>query len=306
MSRWIVKAAVQGVLSRLPNPQRYNGLLQTHVARSLTMSDQDFIAKWRHLNGHLGSFRRHGPPGQRSFVALELGTGWFPIVPVGLALSGARSVYTVDPESLLTQERLRFTLERYARFVATGEATFESASVSERLERLIASAERRSKSELLAELGIVPIVGDARNLGIESGSIDMICSNNTLEHIPRAVIAGIFREFQRLAAPDAVMSHHIDLSDHYAHFDRSITVYNFLKFSDRVWPLFNNRLHYQNRLRVSDFRALHRETGWQILEEDNVSEPLSVLRSITLAKRFRSYREADLAVRTAWITSRAS
>ena len=90
MSRWIVKAALQGVLSRFPNPQRYNRLFQTHVTRSLTMSDQDFIAKWHHLDGHLGSLRRHGRPGQRSFAALELGTGWFPIVPVGLALSGAR------------------------------------------------------------------------------------------------------------------------------------------------------------------------------------------------------------------------
>ncbi len=66
-------------------------------------------------------------------------------------------------------------------------------------------------------------------LNIKSDSVDFICSNNTFEHIPADILSAILREFKRVIKPGGLMSHFIDMSDHFAHFDSRITIYNFLE-----------------------------------------------------------------------------
>lgn len=305
MPPWIVKAAIQGTLSRLPNPQRWNRLFQKYVTRSLDLADDYFLEKWSQCERHVANYRRHtGEEPDVGFRALELGTGWFPITPIGLALSGATEVVSIDLQDLLAHERVVETLKRYGRHIASGRITAAAPDAIGRIEHLLDRAPELSAREMLAELGIRARLADARDSGLPDDSIDLICSNNTLEHIPRGVIVDIFREFRRLLAPGGLMSHHIDLADHYANFDRSITVYNFLKYSQRLWPLFNNDLQYQNRLRIADFRDIHAEAGWEILGEDNDAESLDVLRSVRVAPEFQRYSEEDLAVYSTWMTAR--
>ena len=100
------------------------------------------------------------------------------------------------------------------------------------------------------------------------------------------------------------MSHFIDLADHYAGFDVSITVYNFLCFSEPRLQWFNNPLQYQNRLRVPDYRRIHAEAVWAVVNEDNACKPVEVLRSVPLAAEFRRYRQAGLRVHATWMSSR--
>lgn len=304
MPPWLLKAAIQGTLSRLPNPQRWNRLLQKYVTGSLELSDEYFLEKWRQCERHVATYRRETGNGGGAFSALELGTGWFPITPIGLALSGAERVVSIDLQDLLAHERVVATLQRYARLIAAETITVADPDPIGRIEGLLDRAPSLGARELLAAVGVEARLADARDTGLASGSIDLICSNNTLEHIPREVIVDIFREFRRVLSARGIMSHHIDLADHYANFDSSITVYNFLRYSDRVWPLFNNDLQYQNRLRVSDFRDIHAESGWRISSEDNTSEPLEVLRRVPVADRFRHYDDEDLAVYSTWMTSR--
>ena len=103
-----------------------------------------------------------------------------------------------------------------------------------------------------------------------------------------------------------LMSHFIDMRDHYAAFDSSIMVHNFLRFPKRRWRRFNNGLQYQNRLRMSDFRRLHAESGWEVIGEDNCRQTVDVLRSVPLAPEFRHCCEQDLAVCVTWINARPS
>jgi hypothetical protein len=99
------------------------------------------------------------------------------------------------------------------------------------------------------------------------------------------------------------MDHFIDMSDHYAHFDRRISEYNYLRYSDRRWRPFNNRLQYQNRLRISDYRRIVQEAGFRVVAEDAERGPAELLEQITLAPRFRSYSQEDLAVLRCWLTA---
>jgi hypothetical protein len=96
------------------------------------------------------------------------------------------------------------------------------------------------------------------------------------------------------------MSSTIDMQDHYHWFDKSISVYNYLRFSDRIWNLLNSPIHYQNRLRYSDYMRLASDAGLEIVA-DHVSEPtpddFAALARVPLAERFRLYDERDLAIR---------
>jgi ubiquinone/menaquinone biosynthesis C-methylase UbiE len=244
------------------------------------------------------------PERATNFAALELGTGWFPIIPVGLVLAGASEVYTVDMHDLTDRDRTIQTLERFEVMLGNGQLALQNADARARARELLDRARGMSGHELLAEMGIRAILGDARKLDLPGASLDLICSNNTLEHIPADVIAAMFTEFRRLLRPGAVMSHFIDMADHYALFDRKITRYNFLRYPESVWRVFNNELHYQNRLRLPDFRALHEQRGFEVLEEENRKEPLEVLRSVPLTSRFADYAEDDLAVYDTWMVSR--
>ena len=126
-------------------------------------------------------------------------------------------------------------------------------------------------------------------------------SNNVLEHIPEERIRGIFRESRRLAAPCAVMSHFIDMTDHYAHFDSSIGMYNFLKYRSWVWRFANNSLQYQDRLRMSENAKLFEESGWEIAIQEQTRGRVEELPHGELAPEFRHYDVDDLLTKNAWI-----
>lgn len=100
---------------------------------------------------------------------------------------------------------------------------------------------------------------------------ELLVSNSVLEHVP----ARSLKEFVRV--PKAL--HHIDYKDHYASFDKSITPYNFLRFGERTWKLFNPQSHYQNRLRhrdyVSLFDAAHYTYKCRVRQPANAEEMLS-------------------------------
>jgi hypothetical protein len=118
-------------------------------------------------------------------------------------------------------------------------------------------------------------------------------------------LTGIFAEFKRLASPHAAMSHYIDLYDQFSIFDRSITPFNFLRYSTNRWKWLRSPLIPLNRLRISDYRALHDPAGFAIIKEVNTSGSVDDLGKVRLAREFQHYSTADLLVMTAWLVSRA-
>lgn len=282
MPSWLLKAAVQGAISPLPGRDRLNHVLQRYITGSATLTDEVFERKLAQCRRHLESYRaQHGALPRH---VLELGTGWYPIVPIGLIDVGVDRVTTFDVNPLCDLARARTALQRFGSDLQADPAATDAA-------------------QLLEPLGIRMIVRDVRESGLERDSVDLFVSNNTLEHIPPATLSEIMIEFRRLAAPGAVMDHFIDMSDHYAHFDRSITEFNYLRYSDRRWRPFNNRLQYQSRLRISDYRRIIEEAGFRVVAEDAERGAADALGQIALAPRFRSYSPEELAVLRCWLTA---
>ena len=282
MASWLLKAAIQGAISPLPARDRLNRLLQERVTGSLTLTDEVFERKLAQCRRHLESYRAQR--GTLPRHVLELGTGWYPVVPIGLVAAGVDRVTTIDVNPLCDATSASRALEMFGPV-------------------LDADRTAREPNQLLEPVGVRLLVCDARNSGLPDASVDLFVSNNTLEHIPPEMLGEIIAEFRRLAAPGAVMDHFIDMSDHYAHFDRSITEFNYLRYSDRTWRLFNNRLQYQSRLRISDYRRIVEQTGFRVVTEEAERGPLDQLEGVKLAARFRRYPPEELAVVRAWVTA---
>ncbi len=309
MTSWLVKAAAQGVMSVLPGRNHLNHLFQEHVTHSMALTESGFDLKLGQCCRHLQNYRRIMKQEAPS-LALELGTGWYPIVPVGLALAGAAHIVTIDTTSLLSVERTEQALDFYATRWQSGRLREQLPGVcAERVDTLMGLVAERGSAggaeDLLGRLGVRVLVGDARLCPLAQGCVDLFVSNNTLEHIPPQVLREIMIEFGRLAAPSAVMDHFVDLSDHYAHFDSKITPFNYLHYADPVWWLFNNRLQYQSRLRASDYRTIMEEAGFRITAEEREYGDAGELARTQLARRFQPYRTEDLLVLRTWLTALA-
>ena len=307
---WWVKAGLQWGMSLSSDPQRLNQLFKKHVTKSDHLTP-DYLA-WKHANveRHVDNATKYGT-GIRGAHVLELGTGWFPIVPVGLALAGADRVTTVDRQDLLNLDRIRQAMELHRSLLADGVIDLpgpDAPPVADALARLdeaigAASEAGATPRSVLAQLGIEALVDDATQLELDR-PVDVFVSNDVFEHIPGSVVVEILANYRRLAGTDAIGSHFINLADHYASFDSSITPFHFLQFEGWRWKVVNNELQYHNRLRIDDHRRLQRDGGWTVVAEDNVRGELGDLRSVALAPEFRDRLEDDLLVTSTWLVSR--
>ena len=295
---WILKALIQKTISFLPYNHSVNFLFQKYVTKGVRLTDELFEDKLIHCSNHLKYFTTYATTAPLS--SLEIGTGWYPIVPIGLYLFGFENIVSIDITDLLTTASVHQTIERYETYLTSGRlAPFLNKVDMDRfakLKELLKSNE--PPHELLKKINVQVIIGDARKIDHPDGSYDLINSNNTFEHIYPEILIDIVKEFKRLLKPTGIMSHQIDMSDHFAHLDKSITIYNFLKYSDKQWSVIDNTIQPQNRLRVSDFRKIFADLGLRVLHEQNREGDTNQIKAIrpSLDKKYNNYSDADLAV----------
>lgn len=281
----------------MPFSQRLNFFFQKHVTKGVYLSDQYFEDRLEHCRDHYRNFRKYNQ--SANFSHMELGTGWYPVVPAGMFLYGAGSITTVDLSRLSSPELTHATLRKFLEYHRSGKLEkFLPGILPERLKILLEETEKPSADffDLLERHNIVYMVMDVRKLPVPDGSFDLITSNNTLEHIYPDVLGEILEKLRRLMKKNGVMSHSIDLSDHFAHMDGSITIYNFLKFSDAAWSLINNSVQPMNRLRIYDYRDMFRKAGIPVQEEISRPADLAAYRSVKVNKKYLSHPEAENAV----------
>jgi SAM-dependent methyltransferase len=294
--RWQLKAAIQRVLSAVPRGAEVNYLLQRHVTHGLPASDWHFSRHAAEAVRHLDAYERHAgaPRPTGELDAFEFGAGWDLIGPLSLWALGVERQTLVDVYAHVRWELVNDTLARMHR------RHDELAALAQRpLRRVdpeplsdLAALERRFGIRYLAPC-------DARATRLPPASFDLITSTFTLEHIPAADVAAIARECARLLRPGGVLTGSVGLEDHYAFDDPRISVYNFLRFSERRWRLVNSSLHFQNRLRARDHLRLVRGAGLAVHEHDAVLPDRlrrSVLDALPLAEPYASaYTRDELA-----------
>lgn len=304
MKKWIFKALVQKAISWAPNGHRINYLFQKYVTRGVRLSDEYLEDKLIHFSHHRRFFTEGKLPAEGRTV-LELGSGWYPIVPVCFFLEGAERIVTVDIVPFLSTEKVKQVLKALVRLREEGRLQHYVEPTASRWKELesLCGEEDLPMGVLLERLRIQYLVGDARNLPLETDSADLISSNNTFEHIYPEVLKDILLEFKRILRPGGMMSHFIDMSDHFAHLDKSINIYHFLRFSKKQWALIDNAIQPQNRWRITHYRNLYRELGIPVHREECRSGDLEALRNSPLHADFADIPESDLAASHCYLVS---
>lgn len=295
--RWIAKAAVQKTLSWCPGGERVNYLLQHRLTRQYPRSDERFVHWTRIAAQHLGAFRRYGGTGRLSETSFyEFGTGWDLVIPLTYFGLGVDRQTVVDIDPHLRLDLVNDALRRFHTLKDPIER-----SVGQAL-RAFPSGRIETKGALQSRLGITYVAPcDARDTRLPPESFDFVSSTATLEHIPETDVPRILRECHRILAPEGLISCRVDMVDHFSYFDSGISEYNFLKFSESMWRLVNNRLHFTNRLRHSDYVRIVGSAGFDILADDSErpsAADLELLRGLKVGARFRDgYSLEELGIK---------
>ena len=288
----------------MPYRHRINHLFQKYITKGVRLSDEYMEDKLIHFQKHCGFFTKYGHTADGKQV-LELGTGWYPIVPLCFFLSGASRITTVDISPLLTSEKLRQSIQKLIKWKEEGRLQKFLQPDPDRWSLLYSLGKHKGMplAGMLAALQTDYLVCDARKLPLSSATIDLIVSNNTFEHIYPEILEKILLEFKRVLNPGGMMSHFIDLSDHFAHLDTSITIYNFLRFSSLQWRVIDNAIQPQNRWRINHYRELYVRLGIEVVSEENRPGDILQLRNVPVHPSFSHILEKDLAVSHSYLVS---
>ena len=151
----------------MPNSQKINFWFQKHITKGVQLNDQYFGDKLTHACDHLRLYKDQD--GQEQFKALELGSGWYPVVPIALFLSGASEVTTIDISPLMNKDSIVETVKKYQDWHAKGKLdTLRPFILESRWNELMQIAkEDSSLSKLLAKLHLKLLIQDARHTGFK-------------------------------------------------------------------------------------------------------------------------------------------
>jgi hypothetical protein len=251
---WRFKYGAFKVLEKLPRPAG-DGCYHWFQARN------GLLALDRVLAENLRTFHEFTallePTGRRFTDAriLELGSGWYPATPYLLLYkSGARSICTYDIAE-------HFSAARLTRFNSFFRSTFGKPP------ELNGGA-----LPLPQEIRYFPKT-DLVTSPPADHSVDLVISRFVLQNVPREVLADLHAVFRRCLRPGGAVVHLVSPSDQRAYSDRSLSLYDFLQYSESEWRKITSRFYYHNRMRLPQYVELFENAGFRI--EKRVYKSLS-------------------------------
>lgn len=270
---WRVQVVKSGVVNRLPFERGIRRAKRRLIGYYPDESNlQQTLADYEWMTSVLRSV-------SRSFedsVALEVGSGWFPTIPLMLAREGARHVYLTD----LTPNMDEATFQATLRFVA-GRVNW-----------------REAEGKTFADFPF-SYLAPFEPKQLRDGSLDFVVSRAVLEHVPRDDLPVLFSTLRDKLSRDGLMVHIVDHSDHLAHVDASLSMVNFLTWSPRrhrvvSWIAGGG----ENRLRHHEYIPIFEAAGLEVMATDaDVHEPTRrVLRTLRLAPPYADMEPDTLAV----------
>jgi hypothetical protein len=271
---WRLKVGRQAVLVRLPFGRALRSVKRRLLGyRPDPDNLSDTLKNWSQMRAALS----HTGGSIEGATVLEIGTGWFPTIPILQCLQGAKRVYMSDLNAHLDDVSFAATLDFLRRV----------DPANQRLREI------RTRKDLPLTY-LAPFDVNA----LADGSIDLVTSRTVLEHIPPDVLVQLLRSLRPKLSARGRMVHLVDHSDHMEHSDKSISKINFLTWPERKHAWINRLTREgENRLRHHEYPALFALAGYRItLEQDNIHEPTRQLaKSLPLQWRFAAMTPEQLA-----------
>jgi hypothetical protein len=291
---WRHKAAVQKLLSSIPQGEQVNYLLSKYVTAHVPASDATFRRDVSFATQYLDAFRKYGCAPIEEGLFFEFGGGWDLIVALAFYSLGVNRQVVVDLRRLLRPALVAMTAKRLNLLAGNSRCMRPLSNLSGRirLQPLVRTLKANFGIEYAAPF-------DARKSGWKSESIDYITATKVLCDIPQPDLQLIMAECHRLLNNDGLAAFVIDYRDQYSYTDSTIGPYNFLQFTDDQWARFNPPLHYQNRMRHSDYVRLFEQAGFELVVAVGAPPDRAIDKTfdpIKLTKRFASYDVDDLKI----------
>lgn len=221
-----------------------------------------------------GVFEKYGIP-EKGARALELGTGWLHWESTVLRLFYDARFTLFDVWDCRQFPAFRAYFSEF-RNVLDNEMNIDPAKhqwARELLDKILAVGSFGELYDLLGFEYVVEPTGTLRTL--DSDAYDVCFSCNVFEHIDRRIIAEYIVDLYHRLKPGGYSFQTIDMTDHLAHYDPGVCEKNYLRYSDAVWKLFfENPLQYFNRIQRSEWLSLFDQAGFELVEEESLTEPL--------------------------------
>jgi SAM-dependent methyltransferase len=295
---WRLKGLAQKGLSIIPGggyvndglQRRYGGL--RHFEKNIADKLEDWRLSMRYL--------RQVGFGLDGANVIEIGTGWYPTLPICFSLVGAKRVLTYDISRHMDAGltfRMLAALEPHLNSIAEAGGR-RPEDTRARYQELLQAKDLKG---LLDRAGVEYCApADTRATGTPANSADLVYSNSVLEHVPKQVIQSLMKEIMRMLRPGGLTLHNVGCNDHYAFVDRRISFVNYLRYSEARWSRWNNRLQYQNRLRAPEFLEMAAEAGLEVIYKQVAVRPgtREALAKFKVAPEFQRFSMEHMAITT--------
>ena len=295
---WRLKGLAQKGLSVVPGGIYVNSRLQKTCGglRHFEQNIADKLEDWRLSMRYLQQvgFKLDGAS------IVEIGTGWYPTLPICFSLVGAKRIQSYDISRHLDAGltfRMIAALEPHLDSIAeAGGGRPEDIRV--RYHELLQAKHLNALLERARVEYRAP--ADTRATGSPPNSTDLVYSNSVLEHVPKPIIRSLMGEIMRMLRPGGLTLHNVGCNDHYAFIDRRISFVNYLRYSEARWRRWNNCLQYQNRLRAPEFLELAAEAGLEVIYRQVAVRPgtREALTTFEVAQEFRRFSAEQMAITT--------
>jgi Methyltransferase domain len=287
--RWLAKALTQKLVSATHTLPLYH-LAQRTVGRVRGFHPRTRIEYAGKLAADVGLATLAGAQ------VIEIGTGWVPVVPMGLyclGVSGVRSFdlsrHLIASVSLSAARLLPDCIEDLA-----SRSGADPAPLRQRCTALAGGADWAQVAALMRFQYCAP--ADITRSDLPPGSADLIYSNLVLEHVPPPALRQIVAFSMRTLRAGGLCWHNIDYTDHYAHTAPALAQNNFLHYGEGFWRhIAQNDIMYLSRLRRSEYLAIFAQAGFRIEQiHDHFLPDEALLAAPQLSRRFSRCAAEDL------------
>ncbi|MFN5416450.1 MAG: hypothetical protein ACK5B9_05290 [Flavobacteriia bacterium] len=292
--RWQIKAFSQKLISFLPWSYKLNYLAQNYFTVGDNLPDEFVFEKIKASLFHLENLKFQPNPRKINLSILEVGTGWYPLVPLFFYLNGFENIILFDKRKLYNNNSLRKTI-----------LAIEKMYEKKILQKEFDYFDENRYFKLLKLKGVGDIEQGLINLGIRScfGSlstvenlkIDFVVSNNTIQFISLSNLERLVSKLSEIIHEDGLISFSIDLTDEFSHSDKSLSKFNFLKYSKIGWYIVTNRLNRPRRTMYSQYKFIF-EKNFAIIHENLTKLDVGELHKIKVNREFNAFALEELRI----------
>jgi hypothetical protein len=208
---------------------------------------------------------------------IEIGSGWFPILPFLFKSEfNVNKIITYDINKHYSEQRVKLIKDYFKEFI---------------------SSESSKDLSLPDFIMYHPKTNFINAKSIEN--VDFIYSRFVLEHVSPEDIYSMHKKIANDYPDKIKVLHLISPSDHRAYSDKSVSYYDFLKYSKDEWDKIQTKFDYHNRLRLPEYLYIFKKAGFKIshIEHDHVdktSEKYKKFKALKLHSDYSKFSEKEI------------